>query len=76
MPYTGRMQGKMVAERICLGMEEEPIQLSDEAMYRQTVSVGLTTWHEWEEAEGLEQRDDRAKYEAVMAGGDRVCLSP
>lgn len=76
MPGTNADEGLRVAERIRERLCSEPIRIRGDLAIAQTVSVGLATWDGGETAASLDQRADRAMYEAKRRGRNRVVRTP
>lgn len=74
MPSTGWRQGQLVAQRIRRSLEAAPLDVGPGIV--QTVSIGVAEWDYQETAAELEQRADRAMYEAKRAGRNRVVVAP
>jgi len=80
MPGTAMAQAAAVGERIrhLLADDALVIEGSDtkpSVTLRHTVSIGVATWEPPESAQDLENRADRAMYEAKRLGRDRVVVS-
>lgn len=71
LPSTGAPAAHAVAERLRMHLTREPLAVRD-AIVRQTVSIGIATWDGREPAAALEERADRAMYEAKRGGRNRV----
>jgi diguanylate cyclase (GGDEF)-like protein len=65
-------QGLATAHRILQTMDRDPLEIAPEKLLRQTVSIGVAHWDGSETAEALENRADRAMYEAKRRGRNRV----
>lgn len=72
MPGTTADEGLRVAERIRERLCSEKIRIRSDLAIQQTVSIGLATWDGGETASSLDQRADRAMYEAKRRGRNRV----
>lgn len=75
MPNTASVEGYRVAERIRTRLSEVPLVVRDGLAVTQTVSVGLATWDGEETAEALDQRADKAMYEAKRRGRNRTVIA-
>ncbi len=75
MPATADRQALWVAQRLRQQLEREPLAAGDGLCLRQTVSIGVATWDRRESAEALEERADRAMYEAKRCGRNRVMVA-
>jgi diguanylate cyclase (GGDEF)-like protein len=75
LPRTGVSAARAVAERIRRKLGAEPLQPRAGVLLTQTVSIGVASWDREEDAEALEERADRAMYEAKSRGRDRVAIS-
>ncbi len=72
MPSTGGDDAHAVAERIRARVAATPIPTQCGADVPLTVSIGVATWVDREDATALEARADAALYRAKDAGRDRV----
>jgi len=75
MPHTEVDQAAAVAERIRQVVGGTPMDVGDDVHIPQTVSIGVATWDGHETAEKLEERADKAMYDAKDAGRNRVLAS-
>ena len=75
LPATGLRAARAVAERIRGKLADHAMEPRPGVMLTQTVSIGVAGWDRSEEAEVLEERADRAMYEAKRRGRNRVVLS-
>ncbi len=76
MPDTGAVEGYRVAERIRERLAAGPLVVRDDLVVHQTVSIGLATWDGNETPSALDQRADKAMYEAKRRGRNRTVISP
>lgn len=72
MPDTDTAAGQRVAERIRERLASGPLVVRDSLVVRQTVSIGLATWDGHETPAALDQRADKAMYEAKRRGRNRT----
>ena len=75
LPATGFRAARTVAERIRRRLADHTMQPRAGVQLTQTVSIGVASWDREESAEALEERADRAMYEAKRRGRNRVVLS-
>ena len=75
LPATGFRAARAVAERIRQWLAAHTMQPRAGVQLTQTVSIGVASWDREETAEALEERADRAMYEAKRRGRNRVVLS-
>ena len=71
MPSTSLEQARSIAFRIQGFVGSTAIDV-DAVTVRQTVSIGVAAWDGDESAEALEERADKALYEAKRAGRNRI----
>jgi diguanylate cyclase len=72
LPATGRSLTRLVAERLRATVEEARIEFGDGRVATMTISIGLATLHEHDEAITLAERADAALYRAKQNGRNRV----
>jgi len=72
LPGTAAAEALGVAERLREQLEREPLHVRHGLAIPQTVSIGVATWDGAQSAESLEERADRAMYEAKQRGRNRV----
>ena len=72
LPATGRSLTRLVAERLRATVEEARIELGDGRVANMTISIGLATLQEHDEAMTLAERADAALYRAKQNGRNRV----
>jgi two-component system cell cycle response regulator len=75
MPSTAEHQAVAVAERLRGQLESQPLHAGEGLALRQTVSIGVAEWDCVQSAEVLEERADRAMYEAKQRGRNRVMVA-
>jgi diguanylate cyclase (GGDEF)-like protein len=75
MPATGLDPARAVAERIRRKLAHQPLRPRASIAIAQTVSIGVAAWDREESPEALEERADRAMYEAKRHGRNRVTLA-
>jgi diguanylate cyclase (GGDEF)-like protein len=75
MPGTTEEDAVHAAERIRSHLETHPVRLGALEV-DQTVSIGVAAWNGREEATDLDERADRAVYEAKRLGRNRVVVAP
>lgn len=75
MPNTGSVEGYRVAERIRERLAGAALVVRDGLSVSQTVSVGLATWDGNESPEALDQRADKAMYEAKRRGRNHTVIA-
>lgn len=75
LPATGLVAARAVAERIRKRLAAGPLEPRPGLLLAQTVSIGVAAWDREESAEELEERADRAMYEAKRRGRNCVALS-
>jgi two-component system cell cycle response regulator len=76
LPRTGMAKARLVAERLCQMMDDEPIRLASGEELRVTVSIGVavagTAGEESFGVEGLVEQADIALLESKGAGRNQV----
>lgn len=72
LPDTAEMSAKILAERLCLAVDELEIYSSD--VEKLGVSIGLCQWQKGWELEEWLQRTDELLYQAKGQGRNRVCM--
>ncbi|UCE89409.1 MAG: GGDEF domain-containing protein [Pseudomonadota bacterium] len=73
MPDTARDGARIIAERLCIAIREQPIVRADESpLPAVTVSIGLGTLTDERSAEQLFEAADAALYRAKNAGRNQV----
>ncbi|MBV1859113.1 MAG: sensor domain-containing diguanylate cyclase [Nannocystaceae bacterium] len=75
MPDTGTVEGYRVAERIRERLASAPLVVRDNLVVRQTASIGLATWDGNETPAALDQRADKAMYEAKRRGRNQTVIA-
>jgi two-component system, cell cycle response regulator len=71
---SDQKQGLATARRIQQNLQKEPLVVSPDVRILQTVSIGVINWDGRESPAELEERADRAMYEAKREGRNRVVL--
>jgi len=72
MPGTRECFALAVAERLRARVAAAPLVVQDGFAVDATISIGVASWDGRESAEALDERADRAMYEAKQAGRNRV----
>lgn len=75
MPGTTEEEAAYAAERIRSHLEAHPVRLGALEI-DQTVSIGVAAWNGREDATELDERADRAMYEAKRLGRNRIAVAP
>lgn len=75
MPQTGAEEAATVAERIRARVASAPIETQRRGPVDLTVSIGVATWSEGEDARALEAHADAALYRAKDEGRNRIATS-
>jgi two-component system, cell cycle response regulator len=75
LPATGLVAARAVAERIRQCLAGRTLEPRSGVRLTQTVSIGVAGWDREEDADALEERADRAMYDAKRRGRNRVALS-
>lgn len=73
MPGTAAEGARIIAERLCIAMREQPVARADDSpLPAITVSIGIGALADGQDAEQLFESADTALYRAKRAGRDQV----
>jgi two-component system, cell cycle response regulator len=76
MPETTAEEAWIVAERLRSFLHKHPLRVGPSLAIVQTASIGIATWDGIEGAAELDERADRAMYDAKHRGRNRVMVAP
>jgi two-component system, cell cycle response regulator len=76
MPETTADEAWIVAERLRAFLHRHPLRLGPSLALHQTASIGIAAWDGNETPADLDERADRAMYDAKHRGRNRVMIAP